>query len=222
MHCWYWLSELCEQHNIDFIIGHALYMKAIHGGKAKSGRIDSYKIAKLLRGGNFPLGYRYPKQLLATRDLLRRRQHLMRFTAQLKAHISNSKAQYNLNITNGDLRSPKNQDLLRQAFPVPALQHSIDMDLNLIAFQSKELKRIENIIFKDLKQHQLTNLHLIKSVIGVGDLLGSLILLEIGDLTRFPTVKHFASYARLVKCQVESAGKVTGTQGNKIGNAHLK
>ena len=96
------------------------------------------------------------------------------------------------------------------------------MDLNLIAFQSKKLKRIENIIFKDLKQHQLTNLHLIKSVIGVGDLLGSLILLEIGDLTRFPTVKHFASYARLVKCQAESAGKVTGTQGNKIGNAHLK
>ena len=127
-----------------------------------------------------------------------------------------------MNITNGDLRSPKNQDLLRQAFPVPALQHSIDMDLNLIAFQSKKLKRIENIIFKDLKQHQLTNLHLIKSVIGVGDLLGSLILLEIGDLTRFPTVKHFASYARLVKCQAESAGKVTGTQGNKIGNAHLK
>ena len=77
MHCWYWLSDLCEQHNIDFIIGHALYMKAIHGGKAKSDRIDSYKIVKLLRGGNFPLGYRYPKQLLATRDLLRRRQHLM-------------------------------------------------------------------------------------------------------------------------------------------------
>jgi len=222
MHCWYWLSDLCEEHNIDFIVGHALYMKAIHGGKAKSDRIDSYKIAKLLRGGNFPLGYRYPKQLRATRDLLRRRQHVMRYTAQLKAHVSNSKAQYNLSISNGDLRAPKSQAILRNAFPIPALQHSIDMDLNLITYNSKELKRIEQIIFKELKKHQLTNLHLIKSVIGIGDLLGSLILLEIGDLDRFPTVKHFASYARLVKCQAESAGKIYGTQGNKIGNAHLK
>jgi transposase len=222
MHCWYWVSDFCEEHNIDFIIGHALYMKAIHGGKAKSDRIDSYKIAKLIRGGNFPLGFRYPKQLRATRDLLRRRNHLMRYTSQLKAHITNSKSQYNLSIPSGNLCTPKNRTLLRDAFPIPALQYSMDMDLNLITFHSNELKRIEKLIFKELKKHQLTNLHLIKSVIGIGDLLGSLILLEIGDLSRFPDVKHFASYARLVKCQAESAGKIYGTQGNKIGNAHLK
>ena len=222
MHCWYWVSDFCEEHNIDFIIGHALYMKAIHGGKAKSDRIDSYKIAKLIRGGNFPLGFRYPKQLRATRDLLRRRNHLMRYTSQLKAHISNSKSQYNLSIPSGNLCTPKNRTVLRDAFPIPALQYSMDMDLNLITFHSNELKRVEKLIFKELKKHQLTNLHLIKSVIGIGDLLGSLILLEIGDLDRFPDVKHFASYARLVKCQAESAGKIYGTKGNKIGNAHLK
>ena len=32
-----------------------LYMKAIHGGKTKNDKIDSFKIAKLLKGGNFPL-----------------------------------------------------------------------------------------------------------------------------------------------------------------------
>jgi len=37
-------------------------MKAIHGGKAKNDRIDSFKIAKLMRGGNFPLAYTYPKK----------------------------------------------------------------------------------------------------------------------------------------------------------------
>lgn len=29
-HCWYWISDLCEEHSIDFILGQALYMKAIH------------------------------------------------------------------------------------------------------------------------------------------------------------------------------------------------
>jgi transposase len=48
---WYWLADLCAQQGIEFVLGHALYMKAIHGGKAKNDRIDSQKIAVLLRGG---------------------------------------------------------------------------------------------------------------------------------------------------------------------------
>lgn len=96
------------------------------------------------------------------------------------------------------------------------------MDLNLIKFHAAELKRLEKFTLVEGKHQMGSDLHLIKSVIGIGDLLGCLILLKIGDLTRFPTVKHFASYTRLVKCQAESAGKIYGTHGNKIGNAYLK
>ncbi len=48
MFSWYWLADLCGRENIPFVLGHALYMKAIHGGKAKNDRIDSHKIAALL------------------------------------------------------------------------------------------------------------------------------------------------------------------------------
>ncbi len=37
---WYWLADLCHQRNLAFLLGHALYLKAIHGGKTKSDRID--------------------------------------------------------------------------------------------------------------------------------------------------------------------------------------
>jgi len=57
MFAWYWLADLCQAENIAFVLGHALYMKAIHGGKAKNDKIDAGKIARLLRGGNFPLTY---------------------------------------------------------------------------------------------------------------------------------------------------------------------
>ncbi len=70
---WYWLADLCTDERIEFILGHALYMKAIHGGKAKNDRIDSEKIARILRGGTFPLAYVYPASMRPTRDLLRRR-----------------------------------------------------------------------------------------------------------------------------------------------------
>ena len=53
--CWYWLADLCQEERIAFVLGHALYMKAIHGGKSKDDKIDSKKIAHLLRGGNLPM-----------------------------------------------------------------------------------------------------------------------------------------------------------------------
>ena len=63
VYSWYWLADLCASEGIAFVLGHALYMKAIHGAKAKSDRIDSEKVAVLLRGG----------LMRATRDLMRRR-----------------------------------------------------------------------------------------------------------------------------------------------------
>ncbi len=35
MFCWYWLADLCREHGIAFVLGHAFYIKAIHGGKAR-------------------------------------------------------------------------------------------------------------------------------------------------------------------------------------------
>jgi hypothetical protein len=43
----------CE--GIAFILGHALYMKAIHRGKAQNDKSDAHQIAVLLRGGMMPM-----------------------------------------------------------------------------------------------------------------------------------------------------------------------
>ena len=36
---WYGLADLCAQEQIPFVLGHALDMKASHGGKAKHDKI---------------------------------------------------------------------------------------------------------------------------------------------------------------------------------------
>jgi transposase len=54
---WYWLADLCAEEAIPCVLGHALYMKAIHGGKATKDKIDSHKMAVLLRGGMLPQAY---------------------------------------------------------------------------------------------------------------------------------------------------------------------
>src|SRR5256886_13944811 len=70
---WYWLADLCTREGIAFVLGHALYMKAIHGSKAKNDKMDSQKIAVLRRGGLLPQASVSPAAMRATRDLLRRR-----------------------------------------------------------------------------------------------------------------------------------------------------
>ena len=91
---WYWVADLCAAEKIPFVLGHALYMKAIHGGKTKDDDIDADKIGRLLRGGNIPTAYVYPKGMRETRDLLRRRNYLVHKRAELIAHIQIINAQY--------------------------------------------------------------------------------------------------------------------------------
>ena len=222
MHCWYWVSDFCKDCSIDFILGHALYMKAIHGGKAKNDRIDSYKIAKLIRGGNFPLAYRYPKEMRATRDLLRRRTKIVQHGASLKAHVSNTTSQYNLPPNKVNLKNASACQQIKSSFPDPVVQRNINLDMAIIDAYAKELSKIEWYIGQQAKQHKPIHLSLLKTIHGIGPILSLTIIYEIGYIERFESVQKFASYSRLVKCKAESAGKSYGTQGNKIGNAHLK
>jgi transposase len=222
MHCWYWVSDFCNDLGVDFILGHALYMKAIHGGKAKNDRIDSFKIVKLIRGGNFPLAYVYPKKMRATRDLLRRRTKIVRHGADLKAHVANTTSQYNLPPNKVNLKNKGAREQLRSTFPDLSVQKNIDLDMAILDCYTEQLSKVEWYIQQQAKQHNPIHFHLLKSVWGIGPILALTIIYEIGSIDRFESVQKFASYCRLVKCKAESAGKTYGTQGNKIGNAHLK
>jgi transposase len=219
---WYWLADLCAREGIPFVLGHALYMKAIHGGKAKNDKIDAQKIALLLRGGMLPQAYVYPAKMRATRDLLRRRMHLMRKRAELLAHVQNTNHQYNLPEIGKKLAYKANRAGVAERFPDPAVQKNIEVDLALIGYYDQLLNDVELSIVNTAKQHDAQTLYRLQSVPGIGKILSLVMLYEIHDITRFPRVQDFVSYCRLVKCAKESAGKRYGTSGTKIGNAYLK
>jgi transposase len=219
---WYWLADLCQRENINFVLGHALYMKAIHGGKAKNDKIDSHKIAVLLRGGTLAQAYAYPPQMRATRDLLRRRNHLVDKRAELLAHIQNTNSQYNLEPFGKKIARKSNRVDLAERFTDPCVRKSIALDIALIDVYDQQLSQLETDIVRSAKSHDPNTLHLLHTVPGIGKILALVILYEIHTIARFEKVGNFLSYARLVKCAKESAGKRYGTGGNKIGNVHLR
>lgn len=219
---WYWLADLCAQEGIPFVLGHALYMKAIHGGKAKNDKIDAQKIAILLRGGMLPQAYVYPAKMRATRDLLRRRMHLTRKRAELLTHVQQTNSQYNLPEIGKKIAYKTNRAGVAERFADPAVQKSIEVDLALIDYYDELLRDLELAIVTTAKQHDANTLYLLQTVPGIGKILSLVLLYEMHDIARFPRVQDFVSYCRLVKCAKESAGKRYGTSGTKIGNAYLK
>ena len=219
---WYWLADLCADHGIPFVLGHALYMKAIHGGKAKNDKIDAHTIAVLLRGGMLPQAYVYPAEMRATRDLLRRRMHLARKRGALLAHVQNTNSQYNLPAIGKQIAYKANRDGVAERCADPAVQKSIEVDLALITSDDAWLRDVELTIVTTAKHHDAQTLSLLQTVPGIGTILSLVLLDEMHDIARFPRVQDCASSCRLVKCARASAGKRSGTSGSTIGNAHLK
>ena len=219
---WYWLADLCAREGIAFVLGHALYMRAIHGAKAKNDRIDSQKLAGLLRGGLLPQAYVYPAEMRATRDLMRRRLHFVRHRGQLLAHIQMTHHQYNLPSPGRRISYRSNREGIGDGFEDLSVRESIAADLALAGHYETIIGELELSVLRQARGHDPNSFQLLRSLPGIGKVLALTILYEIHDIRRFERVQDFCSYCRLVKCQQTSAGKVVGSGGAKIGNAYLK
>lgn len=225
MFTWYWLADLCKQEGIAFVLGHALYMKAVHGGKTKNDQQDAHTIARLLRGGTLPQAYPYPKEKRATRDLLRRRTHFVRKRAELLTHVQNTSWQYRLasfgRIANRSVKSYREEVLA--GFEDEEVCASVEADLDLIAGYDEVIRRLEARLRKKALIHDRPAYDRLRSIPGVGKVLALVLLYEIEDIGRFGSHQRFCSYARLIRPKKTSAGKPSGLPSNKkIGNAHLK
>ena len=224
---WYWLADLCAAENIPFVLGHALYMKAIHGGKTKNGKIDSEKIAMLLRGGMFPQAYAYPKEMRGTRDLLRRRMRLMRIRAEALGHLQITNWQYNLPPL-GRVCYKGNRVGVAERFGEESVRKNVRADLSLVEHLDGQIGELELYLTRHAKVCDPHTYFLLKTAPGIlyeryrGQVLSLVLLYEIHRIERFPSVGQFVSYCRLVKGTHESAGKKSPGKGAKIGNAYLK
>jgi transposase len=219
---WYWVADQCNRIGVEFVLGHALYMKAIHGGKVKNDKIDSQKIVSLLRSGMLPMAYVYPQPMRSTCDLLRRRLYLSRQQGQLQTQIQNTNTQYNLPSFEKRIDRHSNRIGIADRFSDPMVRTSVKVDSALMDALHEQILAIERQINAQVPDHDPVAVHLLRSIPGVGKILALVIFYEIHDINRFQKVGNFISCARLVKCTHESAGKRKTGKNSKIGNVHLK
>jgi transposase len=220
---WYWLADACQQAGLTFVLAHALYVRAIHGGKSKNDRIDSEKLAHLLRSNLIPPAYVYPSEKRPLRALLRQRIFYVWRRSELLARIHSHQLAHN-RIAAKQSRRTRDlwQEQLLAAEDHPLRQLALQNDLAMIGHFDKQIFALEEQLHRQTKTAAARDYALLQSVPGIGQLLGLTILHEIGQIDRFPTVKDFLSYCRLVKGTVASAGKIKGLRGAKLGNAYLR
>lgn len=220
---YYWLADACAAADIPFYLGHAYYMKAINGGKVKNDRVDSRKIADLLRANLFPLAYPYPRHMRSARDLLRRRHYFMRRRAATYSHLQTLCTQHGiLDIPPKLVKDKRNRRKIIRRFDDIDTRMVVASDLQFIDALDPIIAKLEWRITRQAKSHNPTDYQLLQSIPGVGPMLALIILYETHDITRFKTVQRYSSYCGVVKCERESGGKKIAAKNTKIRNPYLK
>ena len=220
---WYWLADACSDAGIEFVLGHALYLKHIHGGKNKNDKIDSQKLAHLLRTNLIPQSYVYPKERRPMRGLLRQRMSYVWERSTLLGHLQMNQQSEGIDpVPKGGHNRDVWEERILSQYTDPLHRLAVKCDMELIRSYDRRIEIIEQRLGDLARRVHGRDFSLIKTVPGIGRILALTILFEVDRIDRFPTVKDFCSYSRLVKGSVASAGKVKGLCGGKMGNAYLR
>ncbi len=161
---WYGLADYWAEPGLPFVLGQALSMKALHGGKAKNDTIDAQNIAGLLRGGMLPQASVSPAERRATRDLLRRRMPLARTRGALLAHVHNTASQSTLPAMGKKIAYQANRDGVAERCADPAVHKSIVVDRALITSYDALWRDVERTLVTTAQHHDAQTLYVLQAV----------------------------------------------------------
>jgi hypothetical protein len=202
-----WLADLCARAGISFVLGHALDMQAIHGGKATNDTSDSQQIAALLRGGLLPQAAVSPAAMRATRDLRRRRRSRMRNRAERLPQVQPTNSQGYVPEVAKQIAYTANRDGVAERLSEPAGQKRIAVDRALMGHEDDLLWDLEWAMVTTAKPHEAHPLSLRQTGPGRGQMLRLVLLYAIHAVARFPRVQDCVAYGHLGPCAKASAGK---------------
>ena len=216
---WYWLVDGLMDAGYRVHLAHTTAVRKYDGLKFADDRSDARLLAHLLRLGLLPEGYIYPREERALRDLLRRRgRTVQQRTANLLSLQNLVHRNTGQRLGGPALRTVELAELDSQ-HPDTNRILAMESTRRVLECLDDEVKRLEQEVLRQIKPDPL--LKLLKTVAGVGNILGPTIRLETGEINRFPTAGKYVSYCRCVGSQYLSNGKIKGKGNRKNGNPYL-
>jgi transposase len=217
---WYWLVDGLQAAGYTVHLANPSAMKRYSGLKHSDDNRDACWLAWLLKLGILPQGYIYPPVQRASRDLLRKRGHLVRLRTSLLLGLQNIIVRRGgQKLDSGKLKDVS-VDCLAQYLDKPeaTLQAGV-ASKRVIDAMTAEISGIEKLIIKQVKlKPEYVGL---LTLPGVGEILGLTIMLETGPISRFAGVGNYVSYCRKTESVWTSNNKVKGRGNCKNGNKYL-
>jgi transposase len=216
---WYWLVDGLQEHGYKVHLANPSKIKQYEGLKHTDDDWDSFWLAHMRRLNILPEGYIYPKEHRPVSDLLRRR---LLFVKHKTAHILSLQTMISRNL--GSRMSVRAIKKFTEAdaddlFEPPHLVFAAKNNVVVISHLTKIVKSIEKEVMSHVKLRK--EFKLLLTIPGIGDILGLTIMLEVGDIKRFPKVGNYSSYCRCVKSERLSNAKKKDENNRKNGNKYL-
>lgn len=216
---WYWLVDGLMEHGYKVHLANPSAIKQYEGLKHSDDARDAFHLAELLKLDILPEGYIYPKEQRPVRDLLRKRSQLVR---QRTMNILSFKNLVSRNLgkqmSSNAIKKLMEEDV-EDIFQEEHLIIAGKANIATIRFLTERIKEVEKAVLK--KANLRDEYKILLTAPGIGIILALTIMLETGDITRFPSVGNYISYCRCVRSSRISNGKSKGEGNSKNGNKYL-
>jgi transposase len=217
---WEWLADLLEGEGIELHLAHPRHTKAIAAARVKTDAVDARTLAHLLRADLLPEAYIAPRELRALRELLRHHIALTRLRTALKNRVHALLARQGVQHGRAELFGPQGRTFLAElSLPAPT-RRRLESLLSLIADFDRELQALKREVRACARDDPRVTV--LTRIPGVGPFIALLVIAEVGDVTRFPSARHLASFAGLTPSVRNSGERVRLGAITHQGSPHLR
>ena len=216
---WYWLVDGLHDEGHSVHLANTVAIQQYSGLKHRDDDSDARWLATLFRLGQLPEGDIYPRRERAIRELLRKRSQLVRQSTMNVLSIQNLFARNEGRGLSANRVKDLKADELDGAFADANLALAVQSSLRVLNCLQEQIAELEEAIHRQVKLRP--DYQKLLTVPGIGKILALTIMLETGDIARFPTVGNYVSYCRLVGSSYVSNAKRKGAGNTKNGNAYL-
>jgi transposase len=198
-------------------------LKAISAGKKKNDRVDAQKISDLLRCNYFPECHIASREIRDRRRVLRYRNLIVRQSVQMKNRVGSMLMETGILYNKQKLHQRRyfSQLLRDQAKAMPSSMPEL---LRLSRLTIDGLGQMNKQLLQALHSDQVLadRVQRLMTIPGVGQVLSLTWALEMGDISRFRSVKDAISYCGLCGAEQSSGGKTQRSPISKQRNKHLQ
>jgi transposase len=215
---WYWAADALAELGANVHLAHPLGVKAFSYRRVKNDERDAADLADLLRMGRLPEAWIAPPATRELRELVRHRAKLVQLRSGLRCQVHAVLAGQGVTVPVSDLFGLSGMKLLERAPLSAAARARVDSLLRLIDMFDTEIDAAAKTTASQLHAHP--GYQAVQTLPGIGPILGAILVVEIGDVTRFPGPTQLASWAGLTPRHHESdttvhRGRIT-KQGSRL------